>query len=68
MTDLQPCPEQGLQNPALTNFAKPKKDQTPRKERIRTHGKEKDSSPWPTPIYKLSMTSTVWNISIASLG
>jgi len=48
--------------------------QTPGKERIQTHGKEKEKktrkfpTPRPTPLYKLSMRSVVWNISIGQLG
>jgi len=35
----------------------------------RTHGKQKRvPAPWPTPIYMLSMTSMVWNISFGQLG
>jgi len=30
--------------------------------------KRADTCPRPTPIYKLSMTSTVWNISISQIG
>ena len=40
--------------------------QTHRK--VRTLGKEKIPAPWPTPIYKLSMTSMAWNIFIGQLG
>ena len=44
------------------------KSQTSWQERIQSHGKEKIPAPQPTLIDKLSMTSVVWNISIAQLG
>jgi len=53
----------------LTNFAEltelTQKDRTPGK--VQTHGKRVAPSQ-PTPIYILSMTSMVWNISIGQLG
>ena len=44
---------------------------TSRQERIRTHGNDKTRQlpgPWPAPVYKLSMTSMVWNISFGQPG
>jgi len=68
MTDLLPLPEQQAWNPELAdfaNFARPRKDQTPRKVQ---REKERPPAPQPTSIHNLSMTSMVWNIATGQLG
>ena len=51
---VQPVPKKQLQNSWIS--------------RSSLNSQEKVSSPRPTPIHKLSMTSTVWNISTSQLG
>ena len=58
----------------FTKFLKktelPEKFKLLNNSRIKLTGKRKKTlilAPWPTTFYKLSMTSTVWNISIGQL-
>jgi len=70
--DVQPVPEQRLQNPELAdsaNFAQlPKKKKKRTREKVQTLGKKRTQkripAPRPSPIYKLSMMPMVWNISV----
>jgi len=75
MTDSQPVPEQKWRNLELADFVNfmepPKKTELPERFILtekRGINKGRFLSPCPTPIYKLSMTSMVWNISIGQLG
>jgi len=61
MTELQPVPELRPWNPELADFAE--KFQLPKKEAERRY-----FCLWATCIYKLSMMSMVWSISIGQLG
>ena len=71
MTDMQPVPEQHLQNLQITNFAEfSKKFELPDHsgfELVETRRADSFLPPQPTPVHKLSMTSMVWNISIGQL-
>jgi len=72
MTSSQPVPQQRPLQPGIRGFCElhktPERDRIPGKERIQTHGREKIPAPWPTPIYKLSRMSTVWQISPGQFG
>ena len=70
MTNSQPVPEQRSRNAKLVNFAKfPKKFELPDKRGFELKETEElIPAPRSTPIYKQSMTSMVWNISIGQLG
>jgi len=69
MTDSQPVPEQQLQNPEVMQFQK--KFRLLGKRGFKLSQERKRCSipaPRPTPIYKLSMMSMIWNISMGQLG
>jgi len=76
MTGSHLVPKQRLQILERADFAifmkfpkKTKLLEKFREEGMRTHRKEKKiAAPQPTTVYKLSMKSMVWNISIGQLG
>jgi len=67
MVDSQPVPEQQSQNSWISRNSWKKTELT---EKFELPEKEERAflPPWPTPIYKLSLMSMVWNISIGHLG
>jgi len=52
----------------LVDFTELPQKKTQLLEKLELTEKKRIPAPRPTPIYKLSMTSMVWNISLGQLG